>query len=229
MAEQVMGSKRKAIADSNRTMFIWVAAMSAVVGVCLVVSIFLVQQIIFKSKVVSQVTTTVNMLNDDNKAASDLTSNVVVLETNPALNSIKTDSDEKALSVVLDALPSERNPLALGASLQQVLLSGVDGLSIDSIAVDNTDMSGTDETTNTTDDGIGTIPIQLQVSSSSVTSIRDMLVRFESSIRVIDIDNFVLERGDNGYQATITAHAYYQPAKQIQLTDKTITAKDARK
>ena len=37
--------KRQIIANSNRTMFMWVAAMSAVLGVCLVLSVFLVQHI----------------------------------------------------------------------------------------------------------------------------------------------------------------------------------------
>lgn len=57
MAGQVVGSKRRAIADSGRQMFIWVAAMSAVVGVCIVLAIFLSQQIAFKVlKVVGKMT-----------------------------------------------------------------------------------------------------------------------------------------------------------------------------
>lgn len=218
MAGQVVSSKRRAIADSGRQMFIWVAAMSAVVGVCIVLAIFLSQQIAFKAKVVGKMTETANTLRENNRVANELIQNVVVKETNTALNTVKASSDEKALQVVLDALPADRNALSLGASLQQSLLSGVDGLTIDSIVVDNAAVAG--DTTDSAESN--TIPIQIQVSADNASTIKDMLVKFERSIRVIDIDNFVLEKGDTRYQATIQAHAYYQPAKEVTLTETTI-------
>lgn len=217
MAAQIISSKRKVIADSSRTMFLWVAGMSAVVGMCVVIAIFLSQQIFFKLNVVGQMRDTLGTLRDNNKVAGELTQNVVVLETDPALNATKANSDEKALQVILDALPADRNSLALGASLQQSLLSGIDGLTIESLSVDSSEVtltSGADDTT---------IPIQMQVSAKNANAIKDMLTRLERSIRVVDIDSFVLERSDSSYQATITAHAYYQPPKQVQLTEKTIT------
>lgn len=225
MPSQLVSPKRKAIADSSRTMFVWVAAMSVVVGVCIVVAIFLVQQIAFKLKVVGAMTDTITTLNYDNKVAKNLTDNVIVLQTNSALNSVKV-GDENALQVPLDALPADRNALALGASLQQVLLTGVDGLSIDSLSIDNSDSSG-DTTDSTSTDN--TIPIQMQISSSSASTIKDALARLENSIRIIDVDSFILERSDTSYQATITAHAYYQPGIQLQLNKQTITPQGAKK
>lgn len=217
----MVSPKRKAIADSSRTMFIWVAAMSAVVGVCIVAAIFLTQQILFKLKVVSATTDTVRTLDYNNKIAGDLTDNVVVLQTNAALNSAKLNGDENALQVPLDALPADRNPLALGASLQHVLLSGIDGLTIDSLSVDSATVSSTDIDN---EQGVSsTIPIQLQISSPNINTIKDTLNRLERSIRIIDIDSFILERNDTNYQATISAHAYFQPAIQLQLQSKTIT------
>lgn len=222
MPSQMVSSKRKAIADSSRTMFIWVAAMSVVVGVCVVVAIFLAQQIMFKVKVVGAMTDTVSTLDYNNKVAKNLTENVVALQVNPALNSVKANGDENALQVPLDALPADRNALALGASLQQVLLTGVDGLSIDSLSIDNsTSSSDTTDASGTSSDN--TIPIQMQISSTNINTIKDMLTRLEHSIRIIDIDSFVLERSDTSYQATITAHAYYQPGIQLQLQSKSIT------
>lgn len=217
MPSQIISPKRKAIADSSRTMFIWVAAMSAVVGMCVVVGIFLAQQIFFKMAVVGKMTETLNILRDNNKVATELTGNVIVLESNSALNSAKANPDEKALQVVLDALPADRNSLALGASLQQSLLAGVDGLTIESLTVDSSD---TVQLAGAKDDT--TIPIQLQVSANNANSIKDMLTRLERSIRVIDIDNFVFERSDNSYHATITAHAYYEPSRQVQLNEETV-------
>jgi len=223
MASQMVSPKRRAIADSSRTMFIWVAGMSAVVGICVVVAIFLVQQIMFKVKVVGAMTETVNTLNYNNKVAKDLTSNVVVLQANSALNSVKANGDENALQVPLDALPAERNSLALGASLQQVLLSGVDGLSIDSLSVDTVDPNANTDTTDSSATSDNMISLQMQISSSNVNTIKDTLTRLENSIRVIDIDSFILERSDTTYQATIIAHAYYQPGIKLQLQSKSIT------
>lgn len=217
MAAEVMNSKRKAIVDSNRTMFMWVAAMSAVVGMCLVVAIFLVQQIMFKAEVMGAMTKTQSTLIHNNAVTRDLANNIVVLETDTALNSAKASDDEKALQVILDALPADRNALALGASLQQSLLTGIDGLTVESLSVDSA-MSGL----ATTDTSGTTIPITLQVSATNASSIKDMLTKLERSIRVIDIDTFTLERSDAGYQATIAAHAYYQPPKTVQLTEKTV-------
>lgn len=222
MPSQIVSSKRKAIADSSRMMFIWVAAMSVVVGVCVVVAIFLTQQIAFKVKVVGAMADTVSTLDYNNKHASDLTNSVRVLQTNEALNSVKANGEESALQVPLDALPADRNALALGSSLQQVLLTGVDGLSIDSLSVDN---SGNSASNGLPTDALSsnTIPIQMQISSSNINTIKDTLTRLEHSIRIIDIDSFVLERSDTSYQATITAHAYYQPAIQLTLQSKPIT------
>ena len=216
MPSQIVSPKRKAIADSSRAMFGWVAAMSAVVGICVVVCIFLTQQILFKMEVVGRMTDTLNTLKDNNKVAGTLTSNVVVLETDPSLNAAKANPDEKALQVVLDALPADRNSLALGASLQQSLLAGVDGLTVESLSVDNSDSLATDSDENT-------IPIQLQVSASNASAIKDMLTRLERSIRIVDIDSFVLERSDTSYQATIAAHAYYNEPKEVKFGETTVT------
>lgn len=217
MAAEVMNSKRKAIVDSNRTMFIWVAAMSALIGMCLVVAIFLVQQIMFKAQVMGAMTETQSTLIHNNAVTRELASNVVVLETDTALNAAKASDDEKALQVILDALPADRNALALGASLQQNLLTGIEGLTIESLSVDNAS-SGLASTAGSDT----TIPITLQVSATNASSIKDMLTKLERSIRVIDIDTFTLERSDAGYQATISAHAYYEPPKTVQLTEKIV-------
>lgn len=223
---RMISSKRRAIADSSRTMFMWVAGMSAVVGMCVVVAIFLGQQIVFKAEVVGKMTHTLNTLKDNNKVAGDLVNNVVVLETNQALNSLKATPEDKALQVVLDALPADRNSLALGASLQNSLLTNIDGLTVESITLD---ARGSVTSTEATGDSNNTIPIQIQVSANNATAIKEMLLRLERSIRIIDIESFTLERSDASYQASITAKAYYQPAKKVQLTEITVPEKGKKR
>ena len=217
MPSQIISPKRKAIADSSRTMFAWVAGMSAVVGVCVVIGIFLAQQIAFKLNVVSEMTTTLKTLRDNNKVATNLTDEVRALNTNAALNSIKANPDEQALQVVLDALPADRNSLALGASLQQVLLADVNGLTIEAMTVD-----GSAGSSDRGDTDVNSIPIQLQVTASNANVVKDMLSRLEKSIRVIDITNFVLERGESSYQATVTARAYFNEPKEVKFGEKTV-------
>lgn len=205
--------KRQVIANSNRTMFIWVAVMSAILGICAVVGYFLAQQIVFKMKVTNELNKTVSILHDNNKKAQTLIENVRVLETNEALNSVKAQPDEKALQVVLDSLPADANALALGASLQQSLLVGIDGLTVDSLSVSSVDETGEQS---------GQLPFTLTVRAGDANALKDLLRKFERSIRIIDIDNFSLERSESGYSMSIQAHAYYQPAKTVTLTDKVV-------
>jgi len=116
--------KRQVIANSNKTMFLWIAIMSAVVGICAVVAYFLFQQIVYKSSVTAELDDTSRILKESTTNAQTLIQNVQVLETNQALNTAKAQPDEKALQVILDALPADANTLALGSSLQQSLLDG---------------------------------------------------------------------------------------------------------
>lgn len=204
--------KRQVIANSNRTMFVWIAVMSAVVGVCAVVGYFLVQQIIFKTNVTKALDATASTLHENNSNAQTLIDNVRVLETNEALNSAKSQPEEKALQVVLDALPADANTLALGASLQQKLLVGIDGITVDSLSVSPIDATGVD----------GQLPFTLTVRSSDANALKDLLRKFERSIRIIDIDSFSLEKGDSDYTMSVQAHAYYQSAKEVKLTDKVV-------
>lgn len=214
-APQQSMKKRQVIAQSNRTMFIWVAIMSAVVGICVVVGYFLVQQIIYKTKVTAKMDETASILHQNNANVQTLIENVRVKETNTALNSAKAQPDEKALQVVLDALPADANTLALGASLQQNLLVGIDGLTIDTLSVAPIDSQSVD----------GQLPFTLTVRAKDANALKDLLSKFERSIRIIDIDSFSLERSATDYSMTIQAHAYYQPAKQVILTDKVVPVK----
>ena len=217
-APQAAVKKRQVIANSNKKMFVWVALMSAVVGICAVLAYFLIQQIAFKTKVVNQMDSTAATLTKNNKNIPSLVENVRVLETNQALNSVKAHPDDKALQVILDALPADANGLALGASLQHNLIAGAPGVSIESLAVNPVDSAAGDTGANASN----TVSFTLSVKANDANALKDLLVRFEHSIRVIDIDSVTLERNANTYTLSMTAHAYYQPAKTVVLTDKVV-------
>lgn len=222
--------KRQQIEKSSRVMFLWVAGASVIVGFALVVSWFLVQQILFKERVLSEKNNTVSVLEDNNTAIEKLRNELKVLETNSGLNASRINNNEKALQVILDALPADDNALALGASLQTKLVNGVSGLSLDSLSIDqeqDADATSTDSSSSTTDttDTTGdlqTIHFTMEVSASNPTALKELLQRFEKSIRVITIDNATIERTDSKVSMKISAHAYYLPAKTIDLKKKDI-------
>ena len=110
--------KRQQIYKSGRTMFAWVAGASVIAGFAVVVAGFLIQRIVFESKVVVEKQNTVNTLQANNKAVDKLRDEIRVLNTNAALSSVKLNDNEEPLRVILDALPADNNALALGASVQ---------------------------------------------------------------------------------------------------------------
>ena len=159
-ASQPAMRKRQVIADSNKTMFMWIAGMSAVVGVCAVLAIFLIQQIVFRTQVTSRLDETSSILKKNNKVAETLVENVRLLEVNPALNSIKAHPEDKALQVILDALPADNNSLALGSSVQEKLVATTPGVTIDSLTIE----PSTDESTVGEADSY-TIPFKLVIQA----------------------------------------------------------------
>ncbi len=213
--------KRQKIQDSNQTMFLWVAGMAAVVGLFGVVAWFLFQQVFFKAEVVGLKNDTVKTLKANNEAATQLRDNLRAYETNSALRASRVNDSQNALSVIIDALPSTANSSALGASLQERLIAGVPNLTLESLTVSPTGPSLTAPASSSgSTTSANTIQFNLVASSSDPNSLKEMLTRFEHSIRVIDIDNLSLERSDRLYTMTIQAHAYYEPAKVIELREE---------
>ena len=219
MVGRTGAKKRQVIANSNRTMFMWVAGMSAVIGICAVLAIFLAQQLIFRTKVTSRLDNTLSVVNDNNKKSSQLMDNLRARSTDAGLNVVKANPGDQALQPILDALPSERNALALGSSLQQKLLVGVDGVTIESLTVDPS-QSVSDSTQSEPQDaeeGVQQIDVAFVVSASKPDSLRDLLVRLEHSLRIIDIDTLSIQVSDAKYTMSVSAHAYYQPVQQLEL------------
>jgi hypothetical protein len=219
--------KRSQIAKANRTMFLWIAAASAIIGCAIVVSIFLAQKLIFNERVLAEKDKTISILAANNAIIPDLETQVRVLDTNAALETVKANSEDQAIQVILDALPSDANSLALGASLQNILLAGIPGLTIESLQV--TPVSGIESfsgnttsvdasTTGTSDNQIS---FQFAVTGDQA-ALRQVLTNLERSIRAIDITSLRIESQGSKQLLTVQARAFYEPAKTVQLVDKVI-------
>lgn len=211
--------KRQLISQSSKKMFFWVAGASVVVGFSLVIAWFLFQQITYRSKVISAKQDTERTLDSNIKDAGILAGQIRVLETDERLQALKAKPSDKALQVILDALPADNNQLALGASLQEVLIGGAENVDLESLSVGGDNATAT---AGTVPGGAETIPFSAVVSSSKVEYLMGLLRRFEASIRTIDIDSIKLEQSSEGAKVFIEGHAYIMPEVTIQLTDKQV-------
>lgn len=227
--------KRTQIDRTNKMMFLWIAIASALVGVAVVVSIFLVQKVIYEEKVLAVKATTVSTLDKNLKVIDQLKTDVQALDANSALMSVKANPTDQALQVVLDALPSDANSLALGASLQNKLLTNVPGaFTLESLQVNpvsGVEVLDTESTVDASapseDSGAGAasqISFNFSVKGDQA-ALSGILKNLERSIRTIVVTNLTVEKQADTLVMSVEGHAFYQPAKTIELTEKVVPNK----
>jgi len=231
MNDDVAIRKRTQIAQANRTMFLWIAVASALVGTAVVVSIFLFQKLSYNEQVLGAKQETVSTLDSNLKVIDGLKTDVQALEANSALMSVKANDSDEALQVVLDALPSEANSLALGASLQTKLLTGITGnysikslqvVPVDGVEALSGDPSTVDASAPATSNNVINFTFAVKGDQSAL---RQILQNLERSIRTIVVTRLSMDTQDGGLTMSVEGHAFYQPAKTIQLTDEVVKVK----
>ena len=215
--------KRQQIDSSRKTMFVFVAGAAFLAGIALVISIFLIQQIVFHSKVIIEKQSTIFRLDKNLESVDELKKNVRVLETNSALNSVKASSENSALQTVLDALPDNPNADAFGASIKNKFVDTVEGLTLDSLSVTSPNSQGEESEDNNSEsaDSSNTLHFSLEVSGSA-DKLRELLTKFERSIRVIELKSFEIHTSEDKLSLTIQGVAYYEPAQKIHLEKKVV-------
>ena len=222
--------KRTQIVMANRMMFLWVAGVSVVFGFALVGAIFLTQMLLFNERVLQEKDRTVSTLKTDNSNIQALEAQIRVLDTNQALINSKAASDDQAVQVILDALPSDANSLALGASIQNKLLAGIPGLKLNSLQVDPVvgvesltgDSSIQNASLSTSSSALANeITFRFSVIGDD-TALKQVLLNLESSIRTIDVISLKIEGQGSASVLSVQARAFYQPERVVQLKDKTV-------
>ena len=219
--------KRQQIFKANRMMFLWVAMASAVIGFALVISISLMQRIIYNQKVIGEKNKTYSTLANNNKKVSQLEDQIKTINySSDVLKKLRAKDSDDPIQVVLDALPSDSNRLALGSSLQNVLLANIPGSSLESMKVESTAEAGSVKkstaTTGTVENNSLDVTFTLKINSGSEDSIREMFTRLEKSIRTFKVTNVKIEYSLDKMNVTVTAKAYYEPAKVVELTEKVV-------
>ncbi len=233
MAEDISLQKRAQISRANRTMFLWIAAASVLVGASVVLSFFLFKILIYEEKVLAVKADTESTLSHNLRTVDALKSEIRVLDTNESLASIKANERDQVLQVILDALPSEANSLALGASLQnRLLIGGTDGgVIVESIQVDSTDaltdsMDVVDASAES-EAPLNSITFQFTVRGSD-TALRSVLDNLERSIRTIQVNSVRISGEAGGQTMSVQATAFYEPSKKIELREKTVPREEKK-
>lgn len=201
-------------------MFLWIAGVSVVVGIAIVLILFLVQKIAFGEKVLAEKNNTVSVLEKNIKAVDGLKDNIRVLNTSEALASTKLSGDDEAVQSILDALPADGNTTALASSLQTKLLAGVTGAQLETIGVDTAD--GDSSAVNVS--GVQQLGFSFSVSvdSGNYESLAKILERLEKSIRPFTVTNITIEAQGKRVVMAVSGVSYFSPAQTVQLSEKVV-------
>lgn len=232
--QEVALRKRQQISKANRTMFMWVAGASALVGIGIVVAVLLTQRALFNEKILGDKASTLSTLDKNIKNVDLLKKQIQVMNTNQALTDSMVPGESQPIRVVLDALPSEANSSAFGSSLQQYFLNDpllqVEAFNVDPVAgVESQDSSSLTTQTATPVDGApasdnSTIAFGFSVSTdaANISTLKTLLQKLESSIRTINVTSLAVEMQSNRIVLTVNGEAYYQPAVTVQLKNKVV-------
>ncbi len=204
--------KRAQIAKANRIMFIWVAGASVIVSASIVMVIVMIQKGAHNQKAIAQLNDTVKVLKQNNSNVGELENSIRKLGSNQSLLGLRANESNNALQVILDALPADANPSALGASMQVKLFPA--DLEVESMQV--MPMGETISNEGTSDTPTNTIGFRFTVKGDAA-QLKVLLERFERSIRTIQLKRVVIESVGNKQSLAVEGEAYYEPAKQLQL------------
>lgn len=226
--EQVALRKRQQIAGANRMMFFWVAGASIIVGAALVAALFIGEKLVFTEKVLNEKQQTASTLSSNLDKIGTLKNQIRVLNTNSALKSVMTGDETQPIQVVLDAMPSDANSTALGASLQQNFLN-LPGITVQQLSVtpvagiagDGGSASGTNDSGATTTAN-NAIAFTFTVQATNADTVETLLKNIEKSIRTVDLTSLTLTYDGSSFTVTANGQAYYQPGVTVKLKSKEI-------
>ena len=222
--------KRQQIANANRTMFIWVALASVVVGIAAVAILFLGQKALFNERVLAEKGKTASTLQKNLKAIDSLKDEVRLMNTNDALRSVATSGEAQPIQVVLDALPAEANSSALGASLLKIIREDTrirdEAFRVDPVAgVEAGEDAGVQDASDSDEPNQINFSFAVSANANDVNALKELLQRLERSIRAIDVSALTIEGQGSRVVMTVEGRAYYEPAKTVELKEKTIKPK----
>jgi len=215
-------TKSELLANTNTRMIGIVGAASFIVVFCLVASLSLFNQNKYQSKVAGAKQEANKQLDANISAYSSL-QNSYKKFNNAGTNAIggnpkgTGDNDGNNAKIVLNSLPSVYDFPALTSSVEKILkdrnISYTSISGVDDQAAQSASSSGTPTAVK--------IPFSF-TATANYSSVQDLLASMQKSIRPIAIDTITVSGSSSNLTATITAHTYFQPAKDLNITKKVV-------
>lgn len=210
--------KRQQIQQANKTVFIWVSIAAVVVTIAIVLAQFMVKQFIFNNQILGYESTAADNLKASIDAYEPLKKSVANLTANQDLTVLRVSPSDNAVQVVIDAMPTVDDRIALAASLQQVILAR-SGAKIDGFSFMQSANTTTVATANTSYQEI-TFGVQ---ATGPYDTIRKLLDDIHHSLRPISVTSLKLSGASSNMQVQIQATTYYALPRTADIKTKTIT------
>jgi hypothetical protein len=211
--------KRQQIQQANRIVFIWVAIAAVAITVALVLAQFMMKQFFFNTKVISAQVKTNDTLVKNLDVYEPLKTDVSKLVANSDLARLRVQDTDSALQVVIDAMPTADEPIALIASLQQVVLAK-SGASISDVTLLQAAPSDTGEVVVAT---AGVQPVSFMIKANgSYDSIKKLMQDMHNSIRPISVTALKVTGSNANMAVEITANTFYAIPRTVDMTKETI-------
>lgn len=215
--------KKLQIDQATRNMVIAASLASFITIFSIIAGHSLLSLLSYQNKVINARQTSLNKLNTDLTAASQLSTSYINFN-NQSPNLLgasingNTGNNGNNAKIVLDALPSQYDFPALATSVQALLSNR--GVSIAGITGTD-DSSNNTGTQNTSAAGPIAIPFSFSVKGP-YQNIQNVITATQSSIRPIQIQTLDLRGDQNDMTLSITAQTYYQPGVKFTLTTGTV-------
>lgn len=217
-------SKRVAISKTNAQMVIILGIASFITIFCLVAANAVWSQTRYQARVTSASEKAHKQLLANIQAANQLTNTFNAFQASEpniigGSSSSNSNNGGTNAQIILDALPPKYDFPALITSIQKLLNGGNVPLS----SITGTDEQLTEETDNSSPNPSPVpMPFNFSVENTNFDTIEQTLDLLQRSIRPIQVDTINVTGGGNDMTLSVTAHSYYQPGKQINITQETV-------
>ncbi len=224
MAAQQISTKKVAISKANAQTVAFVAAACFISIFCLFASKAVWDHNMYKSKVISAKEKARDTLKKNVQAYDSLKESYNTFDSKEinAINGNKNgsgDNDGSNSKIILDALPSQYDFPALTSSIEKIMADR--GIAISSITGTD-DQVNQQKNTSSSDPKTVEIPFTFTISNANYGSVQTLVSALQQSIRPISIDTINIAGGGNNMTVTVTAHTYFQPAKNLNVSTKVV-------
>ena len=223
MARTTALSKRILITKANRNIVIATSLAAFMLIFALVAGRAMVDQIAYQQRVIDAKRETLSVVESNLEALESLESSYAqfVAEDPNVLGGSASGAGELGgdnAQVVLDALPSRYDFPALTTSLEELILSQ----NINISGISGTDEAVAQSEMQTSPDPMPVeIPFQVQ-ANGSYGGVQDLVDAFRRSIRPFHIQTMEIAGSESSMTVNISAHTYYQPEKNLTITEEVI-------